>query len=392
MTPQIEYTKVSSPEDAQPLGSILDQCFNSPPGTSESYFNRIGLENFRTISQAGQLAGGLAIIPMGQWFGTECVPMAGIAAVGIAPEYRGSGAAIALLQNTLKELHAKGVPISALYPATQRLYRKAGYEQGGSYCAWEIPTESIQLKERLLPLHPVADLNPEVLRSLYQQQAKLTNGYLDRNQAIWQGILKSDEKEAVYTYLIGSADHPEGYIIFTPHQTEDGSILQIRDWVVLTTAAARSLWAFLSDHRSQIQKVRWRGSIVDSLTLLLPEQTAKIRSVQRWFLRVVDVRKALEKRGYPSGIQTELHLEVQDNLLPENNGKFILSVLNGRGEVTQGGKGELKLDVGGLAPLYTGLFTAHQLQLAGQLEATETALSTATQLFAGASPWMPDFF
>jgi predicted acetyltransferase len=125
--------------------------------------------------------------------------------------------------------------------------------------------------------------------------------------------------------------------------------------------------------------------------LLLPEQTAKIRSVQRWFLRVVDVRKALEKRGYPSGIQTELHLEVQDNLLPENNGKFILSVLNGRGEVTQGGKGELKIDVGGLAPLYTGLFTAHQLQLAGQLEATETALS-ATQLFAGASPWMPDFF
>jgi predicted acetyltransferase len=107
---------------------------------------------------------------------------------------------------------------------------------------------------------------------------------------------------------------------------------------------------------------------------------------------VVDLRKALEKRGYPSGIQTELHLEVQDNLLPENNGKFILSVLNGRGEVTQGGKGELKLDVGGLAPLYTGLFTARQLQLAGQLEATETALSTTTQLFAGASPWMPDFF
>jgi len=38
------------------------------------------------------------------------------------------------------------------------------------------------------------------------------------------------------------------------------------------------------------------------------------------------------------------------------------------------------------------LFTPHQLQLAGQLDATETALSAATQLFAGASPWMLDFF
>lgn len=392
MTSQFEYGSVSNQEEAQPLGTILDQCFNSPPGSSEPYLNRIGLENFRTIHRAGQLVGGLAIIPMGQWFGNQRVPMSGIAAVGIAPEYRGSGAAIALLQHTLQELHTKGVPISALYPATQRLYRKAGYEQGGSYCSWEIPTASIQLKERLLPLQPVADINLEILRSLYQQQAEFNNGHLDRNQAIWQGVIQPDEKETVYTYLIGSTNQPQGYIIFTQHNTEAGSILRLKDWVVLTTAAARSLWAFAADHRSQIEKVRWRGSVVDSLTLLLPEQTAKIRSVQRWFLRIVNVPKALEKRGYPLGIQTELHLEVQDNLLPENNGKFILSVSNGRGEVTLGGRGELQLNVAGLAPLYTGLFTPQQLKLAGQLEATEIALSTATQLFAGASPWMPDFF
>ena len=112
----------------------------------------------------------------------------------------------------------------------------------------------------------------------------------------------------------------------------------------------------------------------------------------RWMLRVINVSTALEKRGYSPGIQAELHLEIRDDLLAENNGRFILSVANGRGEVTSGGKGEMKLDIRGLAPLYTGLFTPQQLQLAGQLDATETAMSAATQIFAGASPWMADFF
>lgn len=49
---------------------------------------------------------------MAQWWGGERVPMTGIAAVGIAPEYRGTGAAIALMQHTVKELHAKGYPLA----------------------------------------------------------------------------------------------------------------------------------------------------------------------------------------------------------------------------------------------------------------------------------------
>ena len=390
MTPQFEYSQIVNPEDIQQLGNIIDQCFIDP-SDNEPYFNRIGRENFRIIRQGG-LVGGLAMISMGQWWGGECVQMTGIAGVGIAPEYRGTGAAIALMQHTVKELYAKGVPISVLYPATQRLYRKAGYEQGGSYCAWEVDTQSIQIREQPLAVKPVESKNHEVFHDLYQQQAKFNNGNLDRNQAIWEQLVETNNKEKLYAYLIGSADQPQGYIIFTQHLEDDNSLLRVRDWVVLTTAAAQTFWSFQANHRSQIDKVRWKSSAVDFLTLLLPEQTVKPRFVDRWMLRVVDVAKALEKRGYPQAVQTELHLEVEDDLLVENNGRFILSVANGRGEVSKGGKGELKLDIKELAPLYTGLFTPHQLQLMGKLDATETSLSIATQLFAGSSPWMADFF
>lgn len=388
--PEFEYGTLADQEDMQQLGNLEEQCFISSTGDSKVYFKSIGVENFRVIRHGKQVVGGLATIGMGQWYGGQRVPMTGIAAVGIAPESRGSGAAIALMQHTVKELYNKGVAISVLYPAAQRLYRKVGYEQGGSFCGWEIPTERIQVREPPLPIFRVPP-DREVLLEIYQQQAKATNGFLDRHPVIWQQVTIPKE-ENFYAYVLGDVDQPQGYIIFSQRSVENSSFLIVRDWVVLTADAGKSFWSFLANHRSQIKNVRWRGAAIDSLTLLLPEQTAEPQFLKRWLLRVIDVGKALEKRGYPPGIEAELHLEVRDNLLVENNGKIILSVSNGRGEVTRGGKGELQIDVTGLAPLYTGLFTPYQLQLTGQLDATETALSTASQLFAGASPWMPDFF
>ncbi|WP_414623570.1 enhanced intracellular survival protein Eis [Calothrix sp. CCY 0018] len=391
MKPGFEYSSVANLEDVQKFGSILEQCFLASPGEEEAWLKRMGVENIRLIHEEKQVVGGLVVIPMGQWWGGESVPMTGIAGVGVAPEYRGSGAALSLMQQTVKELYANDVPISVLYPATQRLYRKVGYQQGGSFCSWEIPASSIQIKEQPLPIKSVP-LDSEIFYDLYTKQGQNINGYLNRNQTIWNRIIKSGEKEVFYSYILGSIAKPEGYIIISQYSADNDNILSVVDWVTLTNAATKTFWSFLSNHRSQIDKIRWRGSAIDNLTLILPEQTAKNRHIQRWMLRIINVEKALSARSYPSAVETELHLEITDDLIAENNGKFILSIANGCGNITKGGKGELKLDIRGLAPLYTGLFSPQQLQLAGKLDATEKIISTATQIFAGTSPWMADFF
>ncbi len=390
MASRFEYGPISSPEDSQILGAILQQCFNSSPEAAAAYCARVGLENFRTIRRSEQIVGGLAILQMGQWFGEQCIPMAGIAAVGVAPEHRGSGAALALMQQMLLELYAQGTPLSSLYPATQYFYRQVGYEQGGMRCDWEIKTDSINLKDRALPVIPVqnAHLNHQIFTNLYTQQAKANNGYLERNQAIWKGILEPP----VYAYLIGEEAHPEGYIIFSQHQENNSIYMHIKDWALLTPAAIQRFWSFIADHRSIVGKVRWQHSSFDTLSFSLNERTAKIRNLGHWMLRIVNVQKALEKRGYPKNISAELHLEIEDDLLTQNSGKFILKVAEGQGEVTKGGRGDLQLNIRGLSPLYTGLFTPQQLQWTGQLKATEETLSIATRLFSGSLPWMPDFF
>lgn len=388
--PSFEYGKVDNSEDASKLLSILSQCFMMAPSDGELYMQAVGIENFRVIRQNKEIAGGLAILSFGQNYGGEFVPMAGIAAVGIAPEYRGSGAALALMQSAVKEIHVNGAPLTVLFPAVQRLYRAAGYEQAGSFCNWEITTASINMGKPQLPLTLITT-ETDILRSLNQKQARVHNGNLDRNEFIWADIGRSKDAQQ-YAYLIGSSDNPQGYIIFTQHRGDSSTHINIRDWALLTPAAIQSFWAFLGNHRSQLDTVRYRSALIDALNLVLPEQTAKLKSSTNWMLRIVDVEKALQKRGYPQNVQAELHIEVQDDLLESNNSKFILSVANGRGDVAPGGKGDFKLDIRAFAPLYTSFFSSRQLQMTGKLEATENAITTATQIFAGASAWMADFF
>ena len=49
-------------------------------------------------------------------------------------------------------------------------------------------------------------------------------------------------------------------------------------------------------------------------------------------LRIVDVAAALEARGYPAGLEAQLELEVEDELLAWNHGRLRLSVADGREE------------------------------------------------------------
>ena len=153
MTPQFEYSSIACLKEEQQVKEILSQCFSTSIGECEGYFKRIGTENFRILRESERAIAGLGIHHLGQFYGGQPVPMAGIAAVSVAPEHRGKGAGYELLRRTIVELHSSGIPISALYPATQVLYRKVGYEQGGSYCCYSLPTASIQLKTTTIASH-----------------------------------------------------------------------------------------------------------------------------------------------------------------------------------------------------------------------------------------------
>ncbi|MEM7769596.1 MAG: GNAT family N-acetyltransferase [Cyanobacteria bacterium P01_A01_bin.37] len=391
MSTPFAYRPLANEHEEQRLKTLDSQCFIGSENDANTYFDQIKAENFRVLCQADQIIGGLSLLPMGQWWGGQWVSMAGIAAVGIFPEHRGGGSALALMRAAVQELYESEFALSVLYPATQRLYRKAGYEQGGTRCRWEIRTEHIGIAERSLSMTPISpDL--DLLKPIYAQYAKRHNGLGDRHPSIWRQKIHAQSDETIYAYRVGSEVSPQGYIVFTQKRDHGQGILTIRDWTATTVEAAKTLWGFLFSHRSQIDLIRWFSGATDPMLPLLPEQSAQMTDIELWMLRIVNVPLALERRGYPLHVNTTLHIHVHDDLIAANTHAFVLTVENGKGSIQTGGRGDLIMTIQGLASLYSGLHSPQHLKWMGWLDGPDDSVAIAAQIFAGSPPWIADFF
>ncbi|MDM7915491.1 MAG: GNAT family N-acetyltransferase [Candidatus Eisenbacteria bacterium] len=394
--PSFEYRPLADPDvesvEEERLREILTQCFAFPLARWKPWSDLVGKANLRTLWTEGRMVAGLAVLWMGQYFGGRRVPMGGIAAVGVPPEERATGAARALMIGVLEDLHAHGHPLSALYASTQHLYRSVGYEQAGNRAEHTMPLTGFWGKwDRSIRMEPVKPA-PENFAAMARLQAERTNGNLDRCPGLWQRLLRSWEGEAVHAYRIGSEASPDGYIIFTQSPGTSGYDMRVRDWAALSPSAYRRMMSFLADHRSLAREITWHGAEVEPLLCLPEEQVYRSGRGERWLLRIVDLPNALEMRGYPPGLEAELHLDVDDEVIPANMGRWILRVVDSTGTVVSGGRGDLRATIRGMAPLFSGLLAPRQLRDLGWIEAGDEALRDATRIFAGPEPWMRDAF
>ena len=161
----------------------------------------------------------------------------------------------------------------------------------------------------------------------------------------------------------------------------------------VTERAGRRLLAFLGDHGGVGRNLSWRTSPTDPALLLIPEARYRMSQYQCWMTRIVEIAAALEARGYPAGLESELVLRVSDNILTANSGSFALRVADGRGTVErQAGGAGLDIDIRALAALYTGHRSPQQLEIVGGLSGDPADLAKAEAIFAGPAPWLTEMF
>ncbi len=393
---QTEYHYGPPPDDAAltRLMEILGRCFNTSREQEKQYVEKAGRETIRMLAWGETIVGGLSLHAMGQFFGGKSVPMAGIALVGIDPAHRGHGSGTIMMQETIREIHASGVALSALYPATLPLYRRVGYEQAGMHHEIKISLAGRSLGDRTLSIREVEEDDWPAIKSLYQAKAVHYDGHLDRNEFLWKRIRARRELVAK-GYAAFRDGVMEGYV-FLMQKEEKGFRYSLRasDLVASTPAAARRLLALIADHGSLAATATWSTFPSDPVITHLPEVGFTLNTEDPWMLRIVNVKKALEQRGYPHSPDTELHLKLTDDLIKENHGPWLLRIENGVGQAEPGGRGELALDIRGLASLYSGFHTPREVALSGLGEGSPEVLDRAEPIFQGSNggPCMVDGF
>jgi predicted acetyltransferase len=391
-----EYGPCADAESASQLARILSWSFAFPQEKLRKFMDQVGLENVRTLSIERKIVAGYILHSMGQWFGGRRVSMAGVGLVGTSPEERRRGLATTLMEHSVREFHGMGFAISTLFPAKQSLYRRSGYERAGARYRVEIDCAHLALsgeKRSRLPMRLFSPEDFEKVLELYNAFAAGESGPIDRTRFLWERRMNPPD-QTVRGFLVEGKEGPEGYVFYEESRKDKTMryTLHVTDMVARSEDAARTLMGFFHDYRSMASTVEWFGHLPDPFLTVLEEARTDVQLFYPWMIRIVDVERALGERGYPEGVEVELHWEVNDPLIPQNHGRFIQRISGGRSQVERGGEGRIATSIRGLASIYSGFLTPEAARLVRLLDGPPEDLRRARLVFGGPPPWMSDMF
>lgn len=320
-----------------------------------------------------------------QWWSGRRVPVAGVAGVVVAPEYRGRGVGSKLMRGLLQRAVDRGFPLTALYPATTVIYRHLGYEFGGGRYRFSFPAADLRaLGGKEVGVQRAGPDDAERVLELVGQshERRRTSGPL-----IWplKEVTEWLADDDNFAYL---AD--DGFVVYS----WSGSDLCIDEIVAGSEATARALWATVGSGSSIASTVQAYISPDDPVHLLVEHEAYKDVQHQRWMLRLLDAPAAIAARGFAPDAAVEIDLRLEDPDVPGNGGDWHLSVADGAGELTptQASGDVLQLGPRGLAALYSGtpLATLRGSGLASG--GSSTADASLDPVFAGPTAYMLDYF
>lgn len=393
----LEITSPRTREEAEAFGWIvvhsLSPVAQPTLGQVESYVDRTGPSRMRIASADGEVLGGLVLLATGQFFGGLSVPMTGVSAVAVTAHHRGRGIARELLVSALREMEAARVGMSVLHASTQVPYRNLGWELSGVRNTWRVPTRALALGVSTPPVRPMLSEDRASLHSCWFEWARQRPGMVERTDWFWKRVLESPDAE-VRVHVVDSPRGRgiEGYVVATREPLQGWvTELHVRELVALTPGAQASLMSFLGSHRSIARTTLLPLSRCDPAFALMAEAEQELVRERLLMSRIVHLETAMSTRGCVPGLATELVVEVEDEFLPSNAGRWTIGCRDGTCFARRvRSRPEASLHVRGLAPLFTGHASPREVEAAGLVSGSTSALERLAALFAGPQPWTVD--
>jgi predicted acetyltransferase len=335
---------------------------------------------------------------MRQWWHGRSAPMAGVAAVMVAPEHRGQGVGRALMTALLDAIAARGYPLSVLYPATMPIYRSLGWELAGGMHQAVIPARSLR---SLAPTDvtgetPGISLRATALRRAAPGDAGQVLPAVGRAHELARDcgpVTRDAESIArwladpdLYAYI---AD--DGFLAYRWRGGNEE--ISVERAVAASAETARAMWSIIASHSSIAETVRARVGPADPFWWLARERDADLAGRDMWMLRIVDAPAAIAARGFPVSVQLSTRLWIDDKARAGNSGLWELSVAGGKGRLISCREADAPLALGarGLAALFAGT-PVSVLRLAGLAAGGTPEADGALDGAFAASAFMLDLF
>ncbi|MGH3681039.1 MAG: GNAT family N-acetyltransferase [Natronosporangium sp.] len=294
------------------------------------------------------------------------VPAAHVSLVGVLSTHRRRGLLTRLMHRQLPELPE---PVAVLWASEGRIYPRFGYGLASRKVGLSADTREVRLpaptptgRLRTLPPEPA---RPELIR-LYESVRPDHPGWSSRNEAWWSYRLadltshRHGASERRATLHENEAGEVDGYALWRVKPDWDAAgprgEVQVTELVAGNPDAHLALWRFLfSIDLTRTVTLRLGG--LDEPLLRLADEPRRLGATlgDGLFVRIVDLPAALTARRYAAPL--DLVLEVTDQLLPGNAGRWRLTAAGSRDKPTctrVDEPADLACDVADLAAAYLG--------------------------------------
>lgn len=281
------------------------------------------------------MVGAITAIPYEVNFDGQRASMMGIGGVATLPPYRREGAIRGCFEKALPELYRQGAVFSYLYPFSTAYYRKFGYELCCDRVKWKLRLSTCSktpVSGNCVLVEPGMDVEAELRAIDAAWQARYNMMVYEDTLEYRASALQNPYKTATYTYLYRSGDGtPKGYFTWKLRRGDRERVVDVSRMVFADSEGFYGLMnLMLSMVADQSHAEFALPSDVD-LSALLPEWalwTVERKLEQRGQVRVLNAEAALrlcKTRGEGAFV-----LELRDEQIEENNGRFAIAYADGR--------------------------------------------------------------
>ncbi len=301
--------------------------------------------------------------------------VAAVSYVSVQPTHRRQGILSEMMKLQLNQIYSQyKEPLAILWPSETAIYGRFGYA----------PTREKHYKISKHNAQFISGLNDCPLETKILNKKEAINSYLEINNNLMNkrpGVMKLTKKWAERriedlsskylspgrSYFVGiyDADKIVGFVTYSIEgNNEYGNMptsLNIWDIIYLNDKAAINIWNYCLNI-DLVDEIYAKGVPEDDVleSLLISPGSLHARVTTGFWIRIVDVIKALENRSYNE--KGKLIFKLSDSIINQNNNTFLLDTKNQNSTCKISTESpDIEITINGMSEIYLGTFNLNNL-------------------------------
>ncbi len=303
----------------------------------------------------------------------------GVAGVATYPEARTKGYVRQLMQASFKQMREQGQSVSMLDPFKQSFYEKFGFVAANAAYVVQAPIKQLQYWKKenqstdwTFERVRAVDAKDILLKFIREVGPKQYHGYIIF-KSIPAGMWKQRVKDSIVVFV-----RNEGKIQAVSRYRIKGERIQgswqnnltVIDSLWRTREARDQLFSFFARHQDQIHNIIIHAPFETKVDHWFKDVRMKVERKTTWMVRLVDVKKAIDK--LPGEGEDIITLELTDSDCPWNNGIFTIQSEKGVLRMTKSsGNPIVKISIEALSSLVYGTQPLEEIEFQEKITISE---------------------